>query len=40
MGRTDHNRIVNFPGKKSLIGSIVDVKIKEGLANSLRGELE
>lgn len=38
MGRTTHNRIVNFRGKKDLIGKLVDVKINEGLANSLRGE--
>ncbi len=37
-GRTTHNRIVNFKGKKDLIGKLVSVKIKEGLANSLRGD--
>ena len=37
-GRTEHNRIVNFPGDGSLAGRIVDVRITEGLANSLRGE--
>ncbi len=37
-GRTEHNRIVNFPGEKKLIGKMVDVKITEGLANSLRGQ--
>ncbi len=37
-GRTDHNRIVNFPGSPELIGRMVDVKITEGLANSLRGQ--
>ncbi len=37
-GRTDHNRIVNFPGGVELIGKMVNVKITEGLANSLRGQ--
>ena len=37
-GRTEHNRIVNFPGEKELIGKMVQVKITEGLANSLRGQ--
>ena len=37
-GRTEHNRIVNFPGDGSLAGRIVDVRITEGLANSLRGQ--
>ena len=37
-GRTEHNRIVNFPGKRELIGEMVDVRITEGLANSLRGQ--
>ncbi len=38
-GRTSQNRITNFAGKQELIGKIVNVKIKEGLPNSLRGEL-
>jgi len=38
-GRTDHNRILNFRGTKDLVGKIVDVKVTEGLLNSLRGEL-
>lgn len=38
-GRTTHNRIVNFQGEKDLIGTIVGVRIMEGLPNSLRGEL-
>lgn len=37
-GRTEHNRIVNFPGDGSLMSRIVDVRITEGLANSLRGQ--
>lgn len=39
-GRTTHNRIVNFEGEKHLIGTTVGVRIKEGLPNSLRGELK
>ena len=38
-GRTDHNRILNFKGTKDLVGKTVDVKVTEGLLNSLRGEL-
>ncbi|MEM7008343.1 MAG: TRAM domain-containing protein, partial [Thermodesulfobacteriota bacterium] len=38
-GRTDHNRILNFKGPKSLVGKTVKVKVTEGLLNSLRGEL-
>ena len=37
-GRTEHNRIVNFPGEKELIGEMVEVGVTEGLANSLRGQ--
>ena len=38
-GRTPHNRIVNFEGPKELVGKEVAVKIVEGYAHSLRGEL-
>jgi tRNA-2-methylthio-N6-dimethylallyladenosine synthase len=38
MGRTRCNRIVNFPGGSELVGELVNVKITEGLQNSLRGE--
>ena len=38
-GRTEHNRVVNFPGRKDLIGNVTRVKINEGLPNSLRGKL-
>jgi len=38
-GRTDHNRILNFKGTKDLVGKTVEVKVTEGLLNSLRGEL-
>jgi tRNA-2-methylthio-N6-dimethylallyladenosine synthase len=37
-GRTRCNRIVNFPGGPELAGKLVDIKITEGLQNSLRGE--
>ncbi len=38
-GRTENNRVVNFPGDPSLSGSFVRVKITEALPNSLRGVL-
>ena len=38
-GRTENNRVVNFPGAAELIGDMVDVKITRALPNSLRGEL-
>ncbi len=38
-GRTENNRVVNFPGDASLIGAFADVRITEALPNSLRGEL-
>ena len=41
-GRTDNNRIVNFPGPaqaERLIGRIVEVRITEARSHSLRGEL-
>ncbi len=37
-GRTENNRVVNFPGGPALIGEFVDVRITEALPNSLRGE--
>jgi len=38
-GRTENNRVVNFPADASLIGQFVDLNITEALPNSLRGEL-
>ena len=38
-GRTENNRLVNFPGSHSLIGEFVTVRITQALTNSLRGEL-
>jgi tRNA-2-methylthio-N6-dimethylallyladenosine synthase len=37
-GRTENNRVVNFPGPADLIGGFVDLRITEALPNSLRGE--
>ncbi len=37
-GRTDNNRIVNFPGNPRLIGRFVDVRITDAYPHSLRGE--
>ena len=36
-GRTDNNRVVNFPGDVRLIGQFVDVTITAALPHSLRG---
>jgi tRNA-2-methylthio-N6-dimethylallyladenosine synthase len=38
-GRTDNNRIVNFPGSPRLIGNFIDVRITAALPHSLRGEV-
>ena len=38
-GRTENNRVVNFPGLRSLVGKFIDVNISKVLPNSLRGEL-
>jgi len=38
-GRTENNRVVNFKGEENLVGQLLDVKITEALAYSLRGEL-
>ncbi len=37
-GRTENNRVVNFPGSSRLVGRFVRVRITEALAHSLRGE--
>jgi tRNA-2-methylthio-N6-dimethylallyladenosine synthase len=39
MGRTECNRIVNFPAPARLIGQMVDVTITSALPHSLRGEV-
>jgi tRNA-2-methylthio-N6-dimethylallyladenosine synthase len=36
-GRTRTNRIVNFMGSQDLVGSLVELEIVKGYANSLRG---
>jgi len=39
MGRTENNRIVNFPAPSRLIGQMIDVVITEARAHTLRGEV-
>ncbi len=39
MGRTENNRIVNFPAPPRLIGQMIDIRITEALAHTLRGEV-
>ncbi len=39
MGRTECNRVVNFPGDAALIGQMADVKITEAMTYTLRGEV-
>jgi tRNA-2-methylthio-N6-dimethylallyladenosine synthase len=36
-GRTENNRIVNFPGPRRLIGQFVDITVTDALPHSLRG---
>ena len=38
-GRTENNRVVNFPGGGHLIGEFVDLEIEQAMPNSLRGRL-
>ncbi|MDH5785832.1 MAG: tRNA (N6-isopentenyl adenosine(37)-C2)-methylthiotransferase MiaB [Chromatiales bacterium] len=38
-GRTENNRVVNFPAGREVIGQFVRVRITEAYPNSLRGEL-
>ncbi len=40
MGRTENNRIVNFPAPPELIGQMQNVRITQTSANTLRGELD
>ncbi len=37
-GRSDNNRVVNFPAPSRLIGQLIDVRITQALPHSLRGE--
>ncbi len=39
MGRTECNRVVNFPGHARLTGQMIDVKITEAMTYTLRGEV-
>ncbi len=39
MGRTENNRIINFPAPAHLIGQMVDVKVTGTNTNTLKGEL-
>jgi tRNA-2-methylthio-N6-dimethylallyladenosine synthase len=39
MGRTDCNRIVNFPAPARLVGKMIDVTITQAMPHSLRGEV-
>ena len=39
MGRTECNRVVNFPGSPRLIGQLIDVRITEAMTYTLRGEV-
>ncbi len=38
-GRTDNNRVVNFPGDARLVGRFIDVDITAALPHSLRGRV-
>jgi tRNA-2-methylthio-N6-dimethylallyladenosine synthase len=38
-GRTDNNRVVNFPGAASYIGHFVTLKIDEAMHYTLRGSI-
>jgi tRNA-2-methylthio-N6-dimethylallyladenosine synthase len=38
-GRTENNRVVNFPGPARLHGTLTEVRITEALPHSLRGEI-
>lgn len=38
-GRTENNRVVNFPGNPRLIGQFAELRITDAYRNSLRGEI-
>ena len=38
-GRTDNNRVVNFPGAPTMIGRFAEVRITQVVRHTLRGEL-
>jgi tRNA-2-methylthio-N6-dimethylallyladenosine synthase len=39
MGRTECNRVVNFPGHPRLVGQMIDVRITETMQRALRGQV-
>jgi tRNA-2-methylthio-N6-dimethylallyladenosine synthase len=39
-GRTENNRVVNFPGTARLVGQMINVEITAALPNSLRGVVD
>ena len=42
MGRTENNRIINFPGGpagQALVGRMLDVRVTQAMSHTLRGEL-
>jgi len=39
MGRTECNRVVNFAGHPRLVGQMVDVRVTEAKAYTLRAEV-
>ena len=39
MGRTENNRIVNFPAPARLLGQMVDIRITAAMSHTLRGEV-
>jgi tRNA-2-methylthio-N6-dimethylallyladenosine synthase len=38
-GRTDNNRMVNFPGSQDCVGHFINIRINASLSHSLRGEI-
>ena len=38
-GRTENNRVVNFPGDTRLVGQMIDVEITRAMSHSLRGRV-
>lgn len=39
MGRTDTNKIINFPGNETMVGQLIPVKVKTAHTWSLNGEI-
>ena len=38
-GRTENNRVVNFPGPREAVGRFAEIEVTAALANSLRGRI-